>query len=450
MIKLFTAIRKNYFDNTVELSKLSKTFFVWAIGLILVYVSNIYLTRLIGLTQYGKYTVFVSWISLISTLLAFGWDGYLIQKIPQLPKNKSGKITSAYILKKAIATFLGLYAVFTLLILWLANYNKSALDFLEADQVPAFLSLIFLFTGLALLRSFLKIFHWVTRVQWLEDLLKPLVLFIVILWYYKYKIQLSLSALYDINLLVFAGVTFCLLFFAIKVYRKNFHIEPAAAVVTEKWVNKCFYFMCIFLGYNIFTRMELLFLGFFTKNEDAARYQILLRISDLVFVPDVLFNYFLPQKFAHHFGERNIEAAKNLFKNSAKTILLLAILCFLGVSAIGYFYLQSFGVASPEMYILLLILCSAPIFNSLFGSSNLVLKASGNERYSFYALLIILVAEAIANAILIPLYGLKAAIAVSWASIFLYNLLLSFFVHKRLQFYSKYSSILFSGSDSNK
>ncbi len=449
MIKLFTSIRKNYFDNTVALSKLSKTFFVWIFGLVLVYVSNIYLIRLIGLTQYGKYTVFISWVSLISMLIAFGWDGYLVQKIPQLPKNKAGRITNGNLIKKAVITFIVLFIAFTLFVIIFSRFNKTWLTFLEPGELPIFLSLIFLFAFLALLRSFLKIFNWVTTVQWVEDFLKPLALFAVVIWYYRSKTILPLSSLYYINLFVFGAVTICLLIFALKVYKKNFHIEQSE-IKEENWVSKCFYFMCIFLGYNIFSRMELLFLGSFSKNEEAAKYQILLRIADLVYVPDILFNYFLPQKFAHYFADNKIDDAKKLYTNSAKTILVLQVLCFFGASAVGYFYLRSFGIASAETYILLLIACSAPVFTSLFGSSNLVLKASGNERFSFYALLIILSAEALANSILIPLYGLTAAIGLSWASILLYNLLLSFFVHKRLRFYSRFGRILFSVNNRNE
>jgi O-antigen/teichoic acid export membrane protein len=164
-------------------------------------------------------------------------------------------------------------------------------------------------------------------------------------------------------------------------------------------------------------------------------------------VPDVLFNYFLPQKFAHYFAVNNIDEAKKLYTNSAKTILMLQLLCFLGAFAVGFFYLRSFGIASSGTYVLLVILCSAPMFTSLFGSSNIVLKASGNERFSFYALLIILIIEAVANNFLIPVYGLEAAIGISWVSILLYNLLLAYFVHKRLGFYSRYSSILFPGKN---
>jgi O-antigen/teichoic acid export membrane protein len=442
MIKLFKTISKNYFDNTVALSKLSKTFFVWGFGLVLVYVTNIYVIRLIGLTQYGKYTVFMSWVSLISMLVAFGWDGYLVQKIPQLPKNASGKITNSSILKNAILTIVVVFTAFTIIVLAVSSYDKDIFS-LAPEQVPVFLLLIFLFAFLALLRAYLKIFNWVISVQWVEDFLKPLVLFAVVIWYYRSKTALSLSSLYYINLFVFGAVTICLLIFALKIYRHNFQTEQMA-VPGENWLGKCFYFMCIYLGYSIFSRMELLFLGFFSKNEEAAKYQILLRLSDLVVVPDVLFNYFLPQQFSHYFAAGKTGEAKQLYHNSAKTILMLQLVCFLGASAVGYFYLQSFAIASTENYIFLVILCSAPLFISFFGSSNLVLKASGNERFSFYALLIILFVEGLANGILIPLYGLKAAIGISWMSILLYNLLLSFFVHKRLRFYSKYSGMLFS------
>ena len=109
MIKLIRVIRKNYFDNTVDLSKLSKTFLLWGVGLVLVYIANIYLTRLIGLQQYGEYTVFMNWVALISTGVTFGWDGYLVQKIPQLPVNSDGKIEAGRMLKRALLTFFILY-----------------------------------------------------------------------------------------------------------------------------------------------------------------------------------------------------------------------------------------------------------------------------------------------------------------------------------------------------
>lgn len=93
------------------------------------------------------------------------------------------------------------------------------------------------------------------------------------------------------------------------------------------------------------------------------------------------------------------------------------------------------------MYLLLGVMCIAPVFYSLFGSANLVLKTSGNERYSFYALLIVLLAEAVVNGIFIEQYGLKAAVLISWTSILLYTLLLSF-VHRKLSFYNAVTGFL--------
>ena len=449
MTRLFAAIRKNYFDNTVELSKLSKTFFLWAIGLVFVYVSNIYLTRLLGLELYGRYTVFISWASLISTLLAFGWDGYLTQKIPLLQKNEFGKITSSHLIVKAVTTFLILYVLFVMLIAGIVHFQKNSFSFLESGQVPVFLILGFLFTLITLLRSFLRIFHIVTKVQWVEDVLKPVILFSIILVYYIYKINLSLSSFYIINLFVFGAVAVFLLVYSSGVYRKNF-ITGGSTVITEKWVRKCFYFMCIFLGYSIFSRMELLFLGYFSKNEEAAKFQILLRISDMVIIPDFLFNYFLPQKFSYSFANNEISEAKILFRNSSKTVLALQLVCLAGVSLIGYFYLQSFNIASSEMYLFLVVMCTAPVFYSLFGSSNLVLKTSGNERYSFYALLIVLILEAAANYIFIIPYGLKAAVIISWSSILFYTLLLSFFLFRELKFYNNVTRFLFLGTNRSK
>lgn len=444
MDKYFAAIRKNYFDNTVELSKLSKTFFLWAIGLVLVYVTNIYLVRIIGLNLFGKFSVFISWVTLCSTIVAFGWDGYLIQKIPLLAKAKDGKIGSSRILAIAVLSFFILFALFSIAMLLLSNYNALLFSFIQPGQLKYFLVLVFLFAAIGLLKAFLKIFHIVIQVQWVEDFMKPILLFATIIYFYVEGMKISLSTLYIINIIAFAILFTALLFFTFKTYKDNFKLREAAVVwKNEKWVTKCFYFMCIYLGYSIFTKMELLFLGHFNKNDEAAKFQILLRVSELVIIPDFLFNYFLPQKFSYLFAEKKYDDARKLFSNASKTIFILQLICFAGIMAIGYFYLQSFNIASTEMYLLLLLMSLSPIFYSLFGSANLVLKTSGLERYSFYALLIVLVAELVANYLFIQPYGLIAAVIISIASVFLYTLLLSLFLYSKLKFYNAVTKYLF-------
>lgn len=444
MDKFFAAIRKNYFDNTVEFSKLSKTFILWALGLVLVYITSIYLVKILGLDLFGKFSVFISWVTLCSTIVAFGWDGYLIQKIPQFAKCDNGKIKSTRILGIAVFSFILLYSLFSIVMILLSSYNNKLFTFLQPGQLTFFLLFVFLFAAIALLKAFLKIFHVILKVQWVEDILKSLILFVIIIFYYSKGLSFSLSILYVINIIVFTLLFAALVFFAFKTYKNNFESSRNEKLpVKEKWISKCFYFMCIYLGYSIFTRMELIFLGHFAKDDEAAKFQILLRISELVIIPDFLFNYFLPQKFSYFFAGNKYEDARSLFKNASKTIFFLQLICVAGLALIGYFYLQSFNIASPDMYLLLIIMSFSPVFYSLFGSSNLVLKTSGHERYSFYALFIVLVVEMVANYLFILPYGLTAAVIISISSVFLYTLLLSLFLYKKLKFYNAITKYLF-------
>ena len=447
MIKLIRAIRKNYFDNTVDLSKLSKTFLLWGAGLVMVYIANIYLTRLIGLEKYGEYVVFINWAVLISALVTFGWDGYLVQKLPQLPVNADGKIEIGTTFKRASYSFIILYTVLVIILLMAVYFFDLSFLFSGAGTLLIFLLLIFFFTWINYFKSVLKILHKVTPVQWVEDFSKPLLLLIVLGYFYYFNFTLSLTTVYQINVLLFFGVVLSLYLLIHYTNKKKFTLKQSNPQ-TEKWVSQCFYFMCIMLGYGFFSKMELLFLGYYTKHEDAAKYQILLRIADLVILPDFLFNYYLPQKFSHYFSENNYAEAGKLFRNASKTIFFLQVLCLAGVAGIGYFYLQSFQIAGLEIYLLLLILCSSQLFYSLFGSANLVLMTSGNEKYSFRALGMVLFAEGIANVIFIPAYGLAAAIYISWCSVLLYTVILYYFVHKKLQFNSPLTEWLTNASKS--
>ncbi|HQW85073.1 MAG TPA: hypothetical protein PK987_11445, partial [Ferruginibacter sp.] len=222
MDKFFTAIRKNYFDNTVELSKLSKTFFLWAVGLILVYVTNIFLVKIIGLNLFGKFSVFISWVTLCSTLVAFGWDGYLIQKIPLLKNNSKGKIENTRLLSIAAFSFFFLFALFCCALFLLSAYDSNLLTFIQPGQLTLFLILIFLFAGISLLKALLKIFHIIVTVQWVEDILKPIILFVIIMFFYVEGINMALSTLYIINIIAFTILFIALIYFVYKTLKNNF------------------------------------------------------------------------------------------------------------------------------------------------------------------------------------------------------------------------------------
>ena len=437
MIQSIRAIREKYFDTTVDLSKLSKTFLLWGTGLVLVYLSNIFLTRWIGLKQYGEYAVFMNWVALVSTFVTFGWDGYLVQKVPQLSINDDGNKEASTLFRRALLTFFSMYSLLIIMLCIAGHFFTFTLFYTGSSMMIIFLLLVFLFTGIAFFRSILKIFHQVSAVQWLEDISKPLLMLVIFGYFYYFNRKPGLTTVYLVNVSVFVGLMAGLYLLVLRKVGKSIELKGNRRT-REKWLDKCFYFMCIMLGYSFFSRMELLFLGYYDKNEDAGKYQLLLRIADLVILPDFLFNYYLPQQFSHLFAEKDNAGAEKLFRNAARTIFFLQLICLAGISGLGYFYLQSFKIAGWEMFILLVILGSAQLFYSYFGSTNLVLMTSGNERFSFLALGMVIVLEVIANIIFIARYGLKAAVYISWGSVLVYTGILYYFVHKKLRFSSPF------------
>ena len=223
----------------------------------------------------------MNWVALISTLITFGWDGYLVQVVPQLPVTETGKKLAGSLLRRAVVTIFILYAVLIIL-LFAAHYIfKIRVFFSVPVTLIIFPALVFLFTGISFFRSVLRIFHRVSAVQWMENISKPLLMLVVIWCFYYFNRQPALTDVYYLNIFLFLGLLAGLFILAMQVARKKIDLSSSGRS-KEKWLVKCFYFMCIILGYNFFSRMELLFLGYFNKNEDAAKYQLLYRISELV------------------------------------------------------------------------------------------------------------------------------------------------------------------------
>ncbi|HMC99451.1 MAG TPA: oligosaccharide flippase family protein, partial [Ferruginibacter sp.] len=109
MINVIRTLKKNLLDDTIDLAKLSKSFLLWGAGVVFVYIANVFLTRLIGLEQYGQYTVFMNWVALGSTFVTFGWDGYLVQRIPQLTRNSGGAIEAGGLFRRLFMSFIILF-----------------------------------------------------------------------------------------------------------------------------------------------------------------------------------------------------------------------------------------------------------------------------------------------------------------------------------------------------
>lgn len=430
MKKYFQILKQKYLDDTVDLAKLSKSFLLWGCGVVLVYIGNIYLTRLLGLKQYGTYAVFMNWGALATTFVTFGWDGYLMQQLPKLPEGENGKKKIGGILKRSVLSFLVLGILLTGI--GIAVYHIYGLS---DDYSMLFLLLLLALpmTAVVFIKSFLKVYNIVLTVQWLEEIIKPLLLLAFFGYTYYSQVSLEYWEVIYVNIALFAALAFILFLIASSQLQNKLSVRDARTG-NEGWLKRCFYFLCIMLGYTFFSKMELLFLGYYNLNEDAGKYQILLRMADLVILPDFLFNYYLPQKFSHLFADRKKEEAERLFRKAARAIFVLQVLCMVAVAAVGYFYLKSFKIESPAIYILLIILCSSQLFYSLFGSTNLVLMTSGNEKYSFLSLAVVLILEAITNILWIPGFGLKAAVYISWGSVLVYTLILFSFVKKRLSF----------------
>tara|TARA_B110000211_G_scaffold234693_1_gene305663 strand:- start:5979 stop:7256 length:1278 start_codon:yes stop_codon:yes gene_type:complete len=211
--------------------------------------------------------------------------------------------------------------------------------------------------------------------------------------------------------------------------REIFKVEPNYSF--KKWNRALLPFSLMFFISTMNSELANVVLGYFKEKETVGFFKVALQGITLVTLGMTAVNSILGPKIAKSYRKNNIAEAQELLKKSVRlnvcfSIPIALLLIVFGEWLITIFFGESFKPA----YQILCILCVGQIINIFLGSVGLVLNMTGNERNSLKSLFITLVINMILLFTLVPIYGsVGAALSVS-ISLVIWNLLMSFEVHK--------------------
>jgi len=416
--------KKFFFDNLTIKQIIFKNAFWLAlaelINGILKFFLFVYIARILGATEYGKFTFALSFVGLFGFIAEMGLYSIIVREFSQ-NKEKEKDIPSLFSLK--ILSNL-LFFIFVFFFSFFVTPDP------EIRNLIWLLSFLLIFESLLIL--FYAFFNARQKMEY-EGLMKILensLIFtfgFVVLFFFPSVFRLSFSYVFGAFLTFF----FVLFFFHYKIFPLSlrFDINVWKRYLTFAWPL----FVLGMLG-SFFNNFDSVLLGYFQMMKENGWYNAMKRIMSISFLPcGILTASFFPTM--NKFFAESKEKFKKIWFLFLKVIFFINLPILLGgifltPQIIDFVYDPSFFPAILSLRFLFLTI----FFNAIsvpFSRLLLILNKQDKILYIFLASTIL---NVILNIFLIPRYSLNGAAFVSFLSFLLYLLLAFYFSKKYFSF----------------
>ncbi|MGB7293159.1 MAG: polysaccharide biosynthesis C-terminal domain-containing protein [Thermodesulfobacteriota bacterium] len=390
------------------------------------------LARILDVSQYGIYAYVMSWIGLLGVLAGLGLGQAMVRFIATYNRQGEwGKI-------KGLIRYsnIGVFVVSVFIILAVYLFMQIVISDKKNSTVygPLLISLLLLPLNSIMDRegAALRGFHWIISGQVPSMLIRPLLYIILIgtAWMFL-RNSLNIQSVIYLNIaatVVAIAVAGYLLLRAMPKAVK----ESTPAYELHLWNSSVFPIMLMGGMYMINGQADILMLGSIKGTEFSGIYQIADRGAGLIiFVLGAVIASFAPT-IAHLYAGKNIDKLQRIVTKSARVTLLLSLPVALFLILFGHRLLGIFGSEFVQGYSALAILSISQLVNVASGPVANILVMTGHERDAALGVGISSLANVILNAIFIPFWGLEGAAVATGTSIITWNLVLIWFVRKRI------------------
>ncbi len=430
MLNLFSSIFAPA-DSTGMRKSITHSLIIRSVGLVLIFLSQILLARMMGVKGYGEYTVIITALNFVVVLSLFGMDTGVLRFLPSYMQKKDFSAAHGFIrFSYRVISVLAVICSVGVFIFLLSNSKKYHIGFSEAVFWSVLLLpfLVFVNQASSILRALQRI---------KASLLPAYFLFPVGMslgwWYYFSSHQkLPVDAAMMINLIVTILV---FIYIYRRVSRSINKFIPQAEPKPERkiWITVSATVLLTSLLNMLLKQSDILFVSHFLGNAAAGKYSAAAKMSTLVALGLSIVDYVYIPKIAALWEERKLLNLQKLIREASRQILIITIPIALILIIAGKWLLNLFGPSFTGSYFPLVILVSGQLINAITGMVGGVLMMSGHQRIFFLFYFLSFILQVLLNIILIPEMGATGAAIGSACAVVFLNTIAYFFVRRKLK-----------------
>ena len=408
---MFSVLKKFFFENTRTKQIIIKNtfwlFLAQAICKFLKLALVIYVARILGATEYGKFTFALAFVSLFVIFSDFGLSPIIVREFAR--ERKREKDFSAILSLKIILS-LG-----TLILIFLSSF------FITSDS--SIRNIIWILALFIVVDSFPQIVYAFSRARQkmeFESLARIFqVLAITVTGFFVIFKFASVKSLSFAYLFAGTGALFVILsLFHFKIFSLRISIKP---LIWKKFLAMSWPIALAGIFSTIYSQIDLVMLGFWDQITEAGWYGASYRIIGIVIIPGVLISQSFFPVLSISFKESRAKLQR-VFDKFIEVMMILSIPLAVGGVAlapkiIDWIYDSSYLPAVLAFQILLVMV----VITYLFYPLSSILIASNQQKKLFWITSIGAIINIILNLILIPKFSLYGA---AWATLVTYVILL--------------------------
>ena len=372
----------------------------------------IYIARILGATEYGKFAFALAFVSLFVIFFDFGLPQITTRELAR-EKEKEKEFPAVFSLK----ILLGLG---TLILVLISSFFVAPDPIIQ--RVIWILALSFFIEGLS--EIFIAFFRARQKMEY-ESFIRNLGSLALVgvglftLFYFPSILNLSYGYLFG----ALIALTFALILFWLKVRRPSFNWDRS---IWQKFLSISWPLCLITIVTTIYNQIDSVMMGFWGQITQVGWYNAAYRIVWPTLIPASLISVSLFPVLSRYFRESK-EKLQKIWSYQMETMILLAIPLMTGgvvlaPRIIDFIYDSSFAPSILAFQILIVMIGIIFIYNAFYQ----VLIAADQQKKIFWAVLSGAIINVILNLILIPKFSLYGAAF----STVITHLLIFFFLFK--------------------
>ena len=384
-----------------------------------VFLSNLVLTRVMDISDYGVYSFAFSLATMLSTIATSGFVNLLLRKCAEY--TSAGK----YEQMKGLLTWTNNRVLISnaviVIIYWIIFYFFPVIPEEQKMTVLIVSFAIPLSSAIIIYQSALNGAGHVIEWQIPEKIVKPVLIIVISAAYFFTCGQISSVTGTIIHVLTFfVAVVFTFIYMK----KKISPLTDKVAVVHEQneWLNSFYYFLILSVVAAVSSKINVLMLGFMERPpEEVAVFNIATRIAEAISFSLLAVNISLAPAISGLYSSGKKEELQQLVFKYIRIATLFALVLLVVFCFAGKYILLIFGEKYTPGYTALIILSLGYFAGVIPGAAGYLLLMTGNEKPALFAVIISTIINVVLCYCLIPLWGVNGAAIASCICMIIWN-----------------------------